>query len=85
MLKLSLLVGLFLPVATSIIESPNSPISSPLTQEQTKQQKALQILSFIQDIQNQKGLPNPNVPNDRATPNQPKTPISPIIQIPTPT
>lgn len=83
MLKLSLLVGLFLPVASTVLESPSSPISNPLTSEQTTQEKALQILSFIKAIQN-------GLPNNRTTPGQteitPTLPISiPITPTPTPT
>jgi len=76
MLKFSLALTFFTSVTSAILESPNSPISNPITSQQTTQQKAIQILSFIKDIQN-------GLPNNKRTPGTPGTPpeirISPQI------
>lgn len=70
MLKLSILVGLLLPVAETVLNSAYSPVSKDKTVNVQK------YLSLIQEIQqNQNGLPD-----NRTTPFQPfqAIPIQPI-------
>ena len=75
MLKLSILVGLLLPVAETVLNSTYSSISSIPKDKTVNIQKYLSLIQEIQQ-QNQNGLLN-----NRTTPFQSKTPT---ITIPIP-
>ena len=71
MLKLSLLVGLFLPVATTVLESP---VTSSLSSD--KKIKVQEIFTLIETIQN-------GLQNNRRIPVQPPSSFPIPIQIQT--